>query len=546
MAPPLLPLVLLALPQASAPPFVARNLPGVTTTAGSAEKEYILEVNGSGLAAGDFDGDGAPDLVVADGSSLERLRAGEPGLPARLFLNDGKGELAPAGEAWALPAGRFGTGLAAGDVDADGHLDLALLQWGADLLVRNRDGQGFERVEDPGFRGKRWATSGAFHDGDLDGDLDLYVVNYLAFDPERVSARSEGHCRWKGQPVMCGPEGLTPVHDQYYRNDGRGGFEEVSARVGLRPETAGFGLGITTLDFDLDGDTDLYVTNDSTPNHLWRNEGGTFAEIGLRSGVALDGAGKEQAGMGITVGDWNADGVPDLFATNFSGEENAFYLSSRAGRWRERASASGLGGPSKVTLGWGTATEDFDLDGDLDLVVFNGHVYPQADAAGTDTSYAQADALFENLGGRFVRRRLSAEAPGVSRAALAADFDRDGRPDLVASELGGPVRLLRNAFPREGRSWATFSLRGRSANLQGLGARVVVELADGSRLSREVRTAGGYQTSVPAEVHFGFGEDLVTLPLVRVHWPSGRVSEHRDLVADRFHRLVEPRKEAPR
>jgi len=531
----LLPLALLLSqeePAHAPPPYVEEVLEGSRTTCGSPDKEFILEVNGTGLALGDFDADGDPDLVVVDGSTLERVGREEPGLPPRLYLNEG-GELAPSGESWSMAGGRWGTGAATGDVDGDGYLDLVVLQWGPDRLVRNVGGAGFaEGTEEAGFVGERWGTSGAFLDHDRDGDLDLVVVNYLAFDPAKVPAQADGACRWKGYAVLCGPEGLTPVHDQLYANAGDGTFAEVSVATRFRPERAGFGLGVMTLDFDRDGDTDVYVTNDSTPNHLWQNEGDTWKEVGLRLGVALDSSGKEQAGMGIAVGDINGDGGFDLVTTNFSGESNAIYVTGERRGWRERAAPLGAGGPSVRDLGWGVALEDFDLDGLLEIAVFNGHVYPQADEPGTDTSYAQADRFYDvEWGGRYEPRTLSSAPPSVSRAAAAADLDLDGRPDLVAVTLDGPVRVLRNRTA--GGHWLTVRLRGSGSNTSALGALVQAEFDDEPGVAgREVRTSGGYQSAVPAEVYFGLGQ-AERVRRLTVRWPSGETTVLEDVAADR-------------
>ncbi len=350
------------------------NLPGALLRCGSDEKNYIIEVNGGGVALGDFDGDGDLDLVTVDGSTLERVAAGEPGFPPRLYRNDGAGRFAEALDV-GLTGGRWGMGVATGDINSDGWLDLVISEWGPDRVFLNKSGERFEEVtERAGLRGKGWSTSVALADFDGDGALDLGVTGYLRFDIDDIASRVDGVCRWKGHPVMCGPEGLIPIHDRLYRGKGDGSFEDVSRSSGYRPSTAGYGLGILPLDYDVDGDVDFYVSNDSTPNHLWENQGdGTFKEVGFKSGAGLDESGKEQAGMGIAAGDVNGDGRPDLFVTNFSGESNAFYMST--GRFfRERSDRSGLGGPSKTDLGWGTACQDFDLDGDLDLAVFNGHV----------------------------------------------------------------------------------------------------------------------------------------------------------------------------
>jgi hypothetical protein len=396
-----------------------------------------------------------------------------------------------------------------------------------------------------------WSTSAALLDHDGDGVLDLVICAYLDFDLDRAASRGTEGCVWKGHPVLCGPEGFEPSADRLYRGLGGGRFEDVSRKSGFHSVPPAFGLGVTTLDFDLDGDTDVYVANDSTPNHLWENLGdGRFCEVGWRAGCALDANGREQAGMGIAVGDLDGDGGQDLWVTNFSGEANALYLSrlarGKAG-FRERGNAAGLFGPSLQHLGWGTGMADLDLDGDLDLWVLNGHVYPEADHAGTDTSYAQLDQLFLGVetgsGVRFVEQALSASTACVSRAGTQADFDNDGDLDLVALSVEGQVRFLENfASEIPGRHWLAVELEARGGNRRALGARLRLEWEGGTR-SAEVRSAGGFQAAVPERVHFGLGTAERARRLT-IQWPGGRVQTLEDLAADRVLRIVEPEEDS--
>lgn len=516
----------------------ATALPGVETTCGSRAKDYIIEVNGGGVLLEDFDRDGHVDVLIVDGSNLERIAKGEPGFPPRLFLGRGDATFAPAGEEWSMSGGRWGMGGAVGDFDGDGWPDVVVTQWGPNRVFLNRAGEGFREVTDKaGLAGDAWSTSAAALDYDRDGKLDLVVVRYLVFDPAKIGKPGTAGCQWQGHEVMCGPEGLTPVADQLYRGNGDGTFREVTGEAKFRAAPAAFGLGVMTLDFDCDGDTEIYVANDSLPNHLWDNKGdGTFAEIGFEAGVSHTADGKEQASMGIANGDWNGDGRPDLFVSNFSGESDTLYVSTRARAYRERASAAGLAGPTMRTLGWGTAFGDLDLDGDLDLYVCNGHVYPQADRPGTDTSYAQADLLLRNVGTRFALEPLSDSAPRVSRASATADLDGDGDLDIVALQVEGPVRVLRNDAPR-GSHWLRVRLRARDGNTAALGARVTAEWEGGKQVA-QMRTAGGYQASIPAEVHFGLGA-AARLKKLRIAWPSGHEQVLEDVAVDRVLQVEE-------
>lgn len=509
-------------------------LPGVVTTCGRVDKRWIVEVNGGGLALEDFDGDGDVDLLLVDGSTVERIRAGLSGLPPRLFVNDGSGRFTPAGEEWAIPAGRWGMGAAVGDLDGDGWADVVLTEWGVDRVLRNLAGKGFEELAPVGPA--TWSSSAVLFDADGDGHLDLYVTGYLAFDPGEVAPRGEHPALWKGRSVLAGPEGLRPLRDRLHLGRGDGGFGP-DVLPDIEPA---YGMGVVPLDVEGDGDVDLFVANDSMPNHLWLNDGeGGFIEAGFAAGLAYDANGREQACMGIARGDLDGDGLGDLFVTNFSGEANAFYRARRPGRFRESAARSGVEGPSVARLGWGTGAGDLDLDGDLDLFVLNGHVYPEADEPGTDTAYAQPDQVLLADGGRFHAYDLDGATPRCSRAGGLADLDGDGDLDLVALSVQGRVRVLRNTSADGGsRKGMILRLRGGGSNTQALGARLEARAGERS-WSLEHSTAGGFQVALPAALHLGVGSAEKLDELV-VHWPSGRTQRLSDVPVQPAMLLVEP------
>ena len=510
--------------------------------AGSADQRWIVEVNGGGLGLEDWNGDGTLDLLVVDGSTWERLRQGKLGFPPRLLLGVGNGRFKPAGKDWAMEPVPWGSGLAAGDFDGDGWCDLAVGSLGAIHLYRNLAGQGFQRVQTPGIDGAGWNTSLCFFDADANGTLDLFVVRYLHFDPETAPGLGERGARWKGQPVLFGPEGFEAQSDRLYLGAGDGTFREVSKERGFEKVAPAFGLGVVARDVDGDGDTDLYVSGDSTPNHLWRNEGaGMFSEQGFAMGLSHGSDGREQAGMGIACAPLGDTRTPSFFVTNFSGENNALYQPSRKpGRFRERSSRAGLANPSLALLGWGTGFFDWDLDGVYDLWVLNGHVYPQADAPGSDTSYAQPDQLFvRNPEGRFVPRPLHAGPDRVSRTGVAGDLDGDGDEDLVIWTMEGELQVLRNTH-RSPHAWIGLDVRGPVRNSLGteqgqgrsgaaIGAQVCVEIPEQSsrpaiRQYAEIQRSAGFQASRPARRVFGLGGHEGTVS-VRVRWPAPLTGE---------------------
>jgi hypothetical protein len=455
----------------------------------------ILEVNGGGVAFFDADEDGDQDVLLVIPGAYP-ARGTVTGGSNRLYRNDG-GMLVDVTEGSGVDVDGFCNGVAVGDVDADGRRDLYITRHGENVLLRNAGGLRFERV--PGAAGAAgapdgWSTSAVFVDIDRDADLDLYVVDYLALDPDDPPMDGEDgrSCTWLGHAVMCGPQGLPPQADAFYRNDD-GRFVEAGAESGFTAPAA-YGLGVIDGDWNGDGWPDLYVSNDSMPNRLYLSRGdGTVEEAGVLSGAALSAHGREQAGMGIATADADGDGDEDLLVTNFSLESNAFYVNLGGGRFADRADPVGLGGPSRSMLGWGAVFLDADLDGDLDLVTANGHVYPQADAPGTGTRYAQADLLWlRDDSGGFRTAAWPGEAPAVSRALAAGDLDDDGAMDLLITPRAGPPTVWRGTA--DGSRAIRVRVAGPPGNPDGVGTVLTLTDALGSRTAR-VRSSAGYQAA---------------------------------------------------
>lgn len=495
---------------------------------GDLPTEEILEVNGGGLALFDYDDDGDLDLLVAVGATLDDPSGG-PG--SRLFRNDGDLEFVDVTEEAGIDVRGWATGVAAGDIDADGDEDLFIARFGPDVLLRNEgDGTFTDITAAAGVGDPGWATSAAFGDLDGDGDLDLFVVRYLEFDVTARPARA----MFQGVEVMGGPRGLEPQVDRVYENVGDGRFEDRTAAWGVDRADAGFGLNLVITDIDGDGRQDVSVGNDSNPNHLWvRRDGGAgLVDTAVSRGLATNRDGAAQATMGIAVADVNADGLPDFFSTNFSSDTNTLHLSA-APEWHDDATRRyGLGASSRPFLGWGCWFADFDHDGDEDLIAVNGHVYPQATPALMDSTWRQPPLLYDRRGDRFERVDAAVagdwlDAAHLDRATVAGDLDRDGDVDLVIAELNGPVRILENRVrtPQSapGDEWLTVTLRDRRAGTgdpRGRGARIVVERG-GTTRTRWIVTGAGFQSSPPPEVHFGLPE---TGPVtVHVHWPDGHL-----------------------
>jgi hypothetical protein len=504
----------------------------VTTYGEKDTSTYILETTGAGAAFFDYDGDGRLDAYLVNGRTLKGPEAPR----SALFRNVGEGRFEDVTARAGVGRSGWGQGVAVGDVDNDGRLDLYLTFFGENVLLRNNgDGTFSDVTARAGVAAGGWSTSAAFADYDKDGDLDLYVARYVDFDLEHAPLPgSQANCRYAGLPVMCGPRGLAGARDVLYRNDGDARFSDVTAAAGDLDRERLRGLGVVFGDYDDDGWPDLMVANDAHANLLFHNEGnGSFTEVGFEAGVAFDEDGRERAGMGIDFGDYDNDGRLDAVITNFQGEPNALYRNLGRGQFLEATWPSGLGQPTLPYLGWGTRFADLDNDGWSDLLFVNGHVYPEVERYGLEESFAQRSLVFRNQGdGRFADVTASA-GPALAvrhagRGAAIGDYDDDGRVDVLVTSLNEPPALLHN--DSAGGHWLSVELKGRRSNRNGVGARLRLE-AGSLRQVREIGAGGSYLSQSELRAHFGLG--AATSAALEVRWPSGVVDRIASLPADR-------------
>jgi hypothetical protein len=492
---------------------------------GDPEKRTILSSLGGGAALFDFDGDSDLDLYLVRKGANELYR----NLGDFRFENV-TGQAGVSGRGWNI-------GCAAADFDNDGLVDLYLTRIGANVLYRNRGDGTFEDVTSAmGVGSEGFGTSAGFFDAEGDGDLDLYVANYVAPDQNFPEPGSEPTCQWLGLAVMCGPRGLAGQKDVFYRNDG-GRFVDATRESGLQDPIAAYGIGVVSSDYDGDGDADLYVANDTNPNFLFRNDGrGRFEDVGLLSGAAYSGAGAAQAGMGVDFGDPNGDGLLDIFVTNFSHETNTLYLGSASGLFTDVTEEAGLSTPSLGPLGWAARFLDLDSDGDEDLFVANGHVYPDVEKADAATSYRQRSQIFWNDGrGNFTEASWSSEARSY-RGAAFGDLDGDGDPDVVVSAIDERPAVYRNDRGAAGAHFLGLVLVGKRSNRDGAGARVRL-VSSGRAQVKEAHASGSVLSSNDPRLLFGLGPAAEAE--IEVRWPWGAPLRIGTVPVDRYLVILE-------
>jgi len=510
-----------------------------TVFGGEKRNKYLLETTGCGAAFFDYDNDGWLDVFLVNGWRLEGFPAGQEPI-CHLFKNNRDGTFRDVTLKAGLARSGWGQGVCIGDYDNDGFEDLFITYFGKNVLYHNNgDGTFTDATEKAGVggNGKRWSTGCAFVDYDRDGHLDLFVANYIDLDLSTAPVPESGPCLYKGVLVACGPPGLPGGKNILYHNNGDGTFTDVSESSGITQAYGTYGLGVLVADFDNDGWPDIYVANDSMAAALYQNQkNGKFVDIGIAAGAAYSPDGKPQAGMGVSAGDYDRDGHLDIFKTNFSGDTHSLYRNLGATTFEDTTFASGLGVNTRF-LGWGCGFFDMDNDGWLDILIANGHVYPEVEQLHTEAGYAQRKLLYRNLrNGRFedVTQRAGSAilSPIAARGCAFGDFDNDGDLDLLINPVNEYPELIRCDSSLKN-SWIKVKTIGTKSNRSGIGARLkCVSREPGSKAASvqldEVRSGGSYMSQNDLRVHFGLGK-ADKVELLEIRWPSGQVDALKNL-----------------
>ncbi len=505
----------------------------------SMEKKYILESMSGGVALFDYDNDGWLDIYLLNSCTVGNAKDPHCARSA-LYHNNHDGTFTDVTERSGLAYPGFAMGVCTADLDGDGYEDVYVTAFGGNHLYHNNgDGSFTDITKAAGVQGGGWSTGCAIADYDHDGRLDIFVSRYVNFDSSNLPKFGQGlTCRYHDVPVQCGPRGLPGTPDLLFHNEGQGTFSEVSKKAGVADEQGLFGLGAVWFDYDGDGWPDLYVANDSGPNYLYRNRhDGTFEDLSFASGTALSQEGNEEGSMGVAVGDYNSSGKLSIFVTNFAEQSDDLYRHEPDDSFTEVSFASKTGESSLPFVKWGTAFLDFNNDGWPDLMVVNGHVYPQVDTGGggIPEHYLQRKLLYENKGdGTFAEVAASHGqallVPRASRGAAFGDLFNSGNVDVVVNNLDGKATILKNTGGAA--HWITFRLHGSGTNRSAVGSEI--HLFTGKHKQTQVVLAGSsYLSQDDKRLHFGLGEsDRVDRAEVR--WPDGSTTILKSLMADRF------------
>jgi enediyne biosynthesis protein E4 len=499
-------------------------------------KQYILETVGCGAAFIDYDNDGWLDIFVLSGSRIEGAPSGATN---RLYKNNRDGTFTDVTEKAGLLRTGWASAVAVGDFNNDGFEDLFITYWGQNILYRNNgDGVFTDITEKAGLLhpGVRWGSGCTFVDYNRDGLLDLCVATYLEFDFKSVpQPGGSTNCNWKGIPVNCGPRGLPAGNVSLYRNNGDGTFTDVSVASGMAKARGSYAMTVVSADFDNDGWPDIYVACDSTPSFLFRNNhNGSFSEVGLERGVALNEDGMEQAGMGVGIGDFDLDGSLDIFKTHFSDDTSILYKNDGKGNFDDFTIRSGLGVETRF-VGWGAGIVDLDNDGNPDLFLVTGSVYPEVEQKLPAYPFRTPRVVFRNLGNGKFEELIDEAGPGIaavhsSRGCAFGDFDNDGDVDVLVVNLNEPPSLLRNDVSGDGH-WLKVKLIGVKSNRSAIGGRVTAQYG-GNRQAQEVLSQASFYSASDLRLHFGLGAaDHADL---EVRWPNGGREQIAKVAADQL------------
>ena len=522
----------------------ASGLNAKTIFGGEHKNKYLLETTGCGVAFYDYDNDGWLDIFLVNGSRLEGFPVGQEPV-SHLFKNNRDGTFTDVTLKAGLARAGWGQGVCVGDYDNDGFDDLFVTYFGNNVLYHNNGDGTFTDVSlKAGVAGAktRWGTGCAFVDYDRDGKLDLFVANYIDLDLATAPVPESGPCLYKGVMVACGPPGLKGGNNILYHNNGDGTFTDVSQSSGILNANGTFGLGVLTADFDNDGWPDIYVANDSTASALYQNKkNGRFEDIGVEAGCVLSPDGKPQAGMGVSAADYDLDGNLDIVKTNFAGDTPSLYRNRGGANFEDATFPAGLGLHTQY-LGWGCGFFDMDNDGWADILLCNGHVYPEVEQLKTEAGYAQRKILYRNLrNGRFEDVSEQAgpgiNAPAPSRGCAFGDFDNDGDIDVVVNTVNDYPQLLR-CDSRLTSNWIKIKTIGTKSNRSGIGTRLKCvsrppdEKADHVQID-EVRSGGSYLSQNDLRIHFGLGR-ADKVELLEIRWPSGTVEQLKNIPANQL------------